>query len=329
MRVFIATTGNGIARAVQDRVGHWTVECALEGNDVRSLAVDSSNMTTVYAGTQGNGVLRSDDCGKTWQPAGLGGRIVKSIAVSPVEPETVYAGTKPAHVFVSRDRGAHWTELAGFRRIRSRWFWFSPAELPFSAYVQAVGVAPTNPNIIIAGIEAGAVVRSDDGGNTWSGHRTGALRDCHTLFFHPTRADWVYECGGGGAAVSRDAGMTFIQPKQGLDRNYGWACAADPERPEVWYASLSTGPFQAHGEGNAQAYIYRAIGGAPFEKLSGGLPQPLDYMPYALITDPGAAGHLYAGLSNGDIWHTVDYGDTWQQLPVHLKGIQRTMVGIP
>jgi hypothetical protein len=39
------------------------------------------------------------------------------------------------------------------------------------------------------------------------------------------------------------------------------------------------------------------------------LPQPLDYMPYALLTDPAAPGHLYAGLSNRDMWHTEDDGE--------------------
>jgi hypothetical protein len=49
-------------------------------------------------------------------------------------------------------------------------------------------------------------------------------------------------------------------------------------------------------------------------------------MPYALLTDPEAPGHLYAGLSDGDIWHTADYGDSWQQLPLNLGGIHRFMI---
>jgi len=59
---------------------------------------------------------------------------------------------------------------------------------------------------------------------------------------------------------------------------------------------------------------------------SGGLPQPLDYMAYALVTDPGAPGHLYAGLSNGDVWHTADFGDNWNQLPFNLRRIERSMI---
>jgi photosystem II stability/assembly factor-like uncharacterized protein len=52
-------------------------------------------------------------------------------------------------------------------------------------------------------------------------------------------------------------------------------------------------------------------------------------MPYALLTDPAAPGHLYAGLSTGDIWHTADQGTTWTQLPLNLTAIHRTLIMLP
>jgi hypothetical protein len=333
---FIATTENGLARAVRDANGDWSAEFLLEDQDVRCLAADLSNPDVVYAGTQGEGVLRSNDRGKTWQPAGLPGKIVKSLAVSRLEPGTIYAGTRPALMYVSRDGGDTWTELEPFRRIRWRWLWLSPAEpllrlrsaQAFTAYVQAIALSPTDPNVIVVGIEAGAVVHTNGGGKTWTGHRKGALRDCHSLTFHATNGDWVYEAGGtgGGVAVSRDAGDTWRQPREGLDRHYGWACAADPARPEVWYISASPGAGKAHSESNAQAYIFRSAGGAPWQKLGGGLPQPLNYMPYALLTDPAAPGHVCAGLSNGEVWYSTNHGDTWQKLPFSLGGIHRTLI---
>lgn len=330
-QTFLATTGHGLARASQHASGEWQVECFLAGQDVRCLAAHRTTPEVVYAGTQGNGVLRSNDGGRTWSAAGLEGQVVKALAVSPTFPDTVYAGTKPARLFVSHDAGAHWAELASFRHIPGRWFWFSPAEKPYSAYVQAIALSPTHPQIIVVGIEAGAVIRSTDGGQTWSGHRSGALRDCHSLTFHVSNGDWVYEVGGSGAGVcvSRDAGATWTQPKDGLDRHYGWAGAADPIRPEIWYASVSSSAWKAHSEYNAQAAIVRSMGGAAWQRLTGGLPQPLNAMPYALLTDPTAPGHVYAGLSNGEVWHSTDHGDTWRQLPVHFENIQRTLLLLP
>ncbi|GAB4530002.1 MAG: glycosyl hydrolase [Anaerolineae bacterium] len=330
-RLFLAVTGSGLARAECDMTGNWLVDHLLEGQDVRCMAADPLNRGVVYAGTQGNGVLVSRDMGQSWKTAGLAGHIVKSLAVSQHEPGVIYAGTKPACVFITRDGGGNWAELTGFRRIRGRRWWRSPAEPPdWRAYVQAISISPVDPHVIVAGIEFGAVVRSVDGGQSWSNHRKGAVRDCHSLTFHARSGDWVYEAGGGGAAVSRDGGHSWQQPRQGLDRRYAWACAADPEHPEVWY--ISAGPFgwkgtpQAHVDGAANSYIYRKSAGAPWERLSGGLPQPLDYMAYALLTDPDAAGHLYAGLSNGEVWQSADYGDTWHSLPFNLGRIQRLIM---
>lgn len=332
-KTFLATLGQGLARA-SFRNDQWSVEYLLGGQTVHCLAGDPRPARFTYAGTRGDGVWRSSDAGQTWTRAGLAGRTVKALAVSPSVPGTVYAGTKPPALFVSRDAGESWDELTAFQRVRA-WWWRSPAERDLGAYIQAIALPANDPAVIVAGIEAGAVVRSADGGRSWEGHRPGALRDCHSLWAHAADGRWMYEGGGSGAgvAVSRDAGRTWQQPQAGLDRHYGWAVAADPARPEVWYASLSPlfswhqpGVPAAHIEGHAHAAIYRSAGGAAWQRLGGGLPEPLDYMPYALLTDPAAPGQVYAGLSNGAVWHSTDHGERWTRLPFNLTSIQRTLL---
>ena len=326
-RVLLATTGKGLTRACQDAAGVWRVGGLLPDLAVNCLAVDRLHPGRVYAGTQGAGVLRSVDAGATWQPSGLPGRTIKALAASPTQPGWVYAGTKPAGLHVSQDGGETWRELGSFKKIPGRWLWFSPAEAPFIGYVQAIALSPTDPQRLIVGIEAGATVLSVDAGQTWTRHRPGALRDCHSLTFHAKQGDWAYEAGGtgGGAAFSTDGGQSWTQPRAGLDRHYGWAVAADPAEPSAWYVSMSPSPLKAHGAGDAQAYIYR-YDGQRWHRLSGGLPQPLRYMPYALLTDERTPGLLYAGLSNGELWASPNRGDTWQRLPVNLGGIQRSLV---
>lgn len=333
--IFIATTGSGLRRAARlGENGSWEVLDLCKGEDIRCLAADRHDRNVVFAGAQGGGVLKSIDRGLTWAGSGLVGMEVKSLACSPTQSGTVYAGVKPAGIYISSDSGASWRELESFQHIKGRWYWMSPAEPPFKAYVQSIALSPTDPQVILAGIEAGAVVRSQDGGQSWSGHLKGSIRDCHNLTFHGKDGNWVYEAGGGGhgAAFSRDAGISWSQPKDGLDRNYGWACAADAEKPEVWYVSVSKTFVwprlepAAHVDGYAHAYIFRSVGGAAFEKLGGGLPQPLDYMAYSLICHPSTSGELYAGLSNGEVWQSRDYGDNWVKLPFVLGKIQRSLI---
>ena len=329
---FIASTWQKLNSAEKIN-GKWQVKNLLEGIQINNLLNPGQGLP-LYAATQKNGILCSHDSGETWTNLGMEGIPVKSLAIHPKDPKTIYAGCKPVSLYVSHNGGESWQELESLRSKR-KWWWFSPAEPPdWRPYVQALTISPDNPDKILAGMELGGVLRSEDAGRTWSKHIRGADIDCHSLKFHPTHADWVYQGGGNGVAFSKNGGRTFKKPKKGLGSKYGWMIAGDSQRPEVWYLSASEFPKlwrgefvpTAHNDGKANAHIYRKIGETDWEQLSGGLPDPLNYMAYALVPDPEQGGHLYAGLANGDVWHTADYGDSWSQLPFNIGGIHRDMI---
>ena len=325
MDTLIALADGRVTRASRDG-DEWKVERPKIGSRVTCLSSGATGKGCAFVGTETGSILVSADKGATWREAGSVGKEIRSVAVAPSKPSVLYAGTKPSHVFASEDSGRSWVELVQFRKIPWRWLWLSPAELPFTAYVQALAVSPADPEVILAGIEYGAVVRSADGGLTWEGHRRGAVRDCHSMIFHPREAARAYEAGGSGAAFSKDTGMTWTQPRAGLDRRYCWAVAADPAEAGIWYVSASPGAFKAHGRGNAQAFIFRMGADGKWERLGGGLPQPLDNMPYALLTSPEEPRHIYAGMSSGEVWQSVDRGDAWERLETNLGSIERTLI---
>jgi hypothetical protein len=327
---FLAATATGVDLAVRGRSHHWSIQQVLTGARVRCLAAAPDGSGAVYAGMGGDGVLKSDDGGRSWRSVGLDGKTVTALAASAAEPGLVVAGTRPARLYLSRNGGRSWDESTGFRSIPGRRFWFSPAEAPFTAYVQGLACSPVDPCVIVAGIEFGATVRSTDLGETWSGHLAGALRDCHSLASHPTDGQWVYEAGGtgAGAAVSRDGGRTWDQPRTGLDRHYGWACAADPGDPSVWYLSAAPGPRTAHRDGKANAAVFRMSGGT-WRRLGGGLPNPMRHMAYSLLTDPEQPGSVCAALANGAVWESHDHGDTWSRLDLRFPGFFRVLIRIP
>ena len=164
-------------------------------------------------------------------------------------------------------------------------------------------------------------MRSTDGGETWQDHRPGSQPDVHSLAWHPRVAGWASEAGGGGAAWSEDGGDTWKAADDGRDRHYTWSVAVDPENPELWYVSASTGAFAAHGlrAGDPHAHIYRRRDGG-WDTLGGGLPEPLPAMPYALVA---ADDRLFAGLANGELWESPDRGDRWRscELDEPLSGL--------
>lgn len=331
--VFLASTGSALARA-ENMADEWVVTHPLEDVKINYIVRVPDDPQTVYIGTQTKGVLISQDAGKTWQPTGLSGIPVKSLAIDPSNTQTIYAGCKPVSLYVSHDSGDSWKELAAMRKTR-KWWWFSPADPPgMTPYVSGLAVSPINPQVLLAGIEVGATMLSLNGGLTWSKHLRGSQRDCHSLKFHPVDGDWAYEGGGGGVSFSQDGGRTWVKSKLGLGSKYGWMVAADPERPDLWYLSASEAPNlirgefdpPAHQDGQARAHIFRKISHEPWEQLSGGLPEPLDYMAYDLAVVPGQPGHLYAGLSNGQVWHTSDYGDHWVLMPFNLGRVDTSLI---
>jgi photosystem II stability/assembly factor-like uncharacterized protein len=237
---------------------------------------------------------------------------VFSLAVSKADG-AVYAGTEPSALYRSDDRGASWTELRGLLELPSRPTWSFPPR-PWTSHVRWIAPSPHDHDLILVGIELGGLMRSTDRGMTWQDHRPGAQRDVHSLAWHPLIEGWAYEAGGGGAAWSEDSGDTWRQADEGMDRHYTWAVAADPRDPDLWYVSASTGPFAAHGGDDPQARIYRRRG-RRWTPIGGGLPEPLEAMPYALVTTDG---HLFAGFADGQIWRSGDRGDSWR--PCSLRG---------
>ena len=303
-----AATGDGIAR-LDEVGGAWTAALSLPGSGAQCLAVDPADRETLYAGLREGGVRRSADGGRAWIDCELPEPAVFSLAVSAADG-AVYAGTEPSRLFRSDDRGESWSDLEALLELPSQPRWSFPPR-PWTSHVRWIAPSPHDAGLLLVGIELGGLMRSTDGGVSWQDHRPGAQLDVHSLAWHPHVPGRAYEAGGGGAAFSTDAGETWQPADEGRDRNYTWSVTVDPDDPDCWYLSASTGPFAAHGGGDPQAQIYRRRDGRPWEPLAGGLPDPLPAMPYALLA---TEGRLFAGLADGQIWESADGGDRWAAL---------------
>jgi photosystem II stability/assembly factor-like uncharacterized protein len=231
---------------------------------------------------------------------------VFSLAVS-AAAGAVYAGTEPSRLFRSDDKGESWRELTALLELPSQPRWSFPPR-PWTSHVRWIAPSPHDADLLLVGIELGGLMRSSDGGESWQDHRPGAQPDVHSLAWHPRARGRAYEAGGGGAAFSTDAGETWQPDDEGRDRHYTWSVTVDPDDPDQWYVSASTGPYAAHGRGDPQARIYRRRVGESWQPLTGGLPDPLPAMPYALLA---IDGRLFAGLANGQLWESRDRGDSW------------------
>jgi len=307
----LVATGDAVARIADGRA-----EPVLEQPGAQCVAVGSRDPERALVGCRGGGVFESEDGGNTWHDAELPAADVFSVAYSPADG-AAYAGCEPSALWVRRNGG--WEELSALRELPSAPTWSFPPR-PWTSHVRWIAPSPHNGNLILAGIELGGLMRSEDGGATWQDHRPGAQRDVHSLAWHPTEAGRAYEAAGGGSTWSHDNGESWEAVDDGRDRHYTWALAVDSADPDCWFVSASPGPFEAHGSRPARAALFRWRGDGPWVELDLGLPRPLETMPYALAA---TGDGLVAALRDGRLFVSDDQGDNWRQL--EAEGLRKVV----
>lgn len=115
---------------------------------------------TIIVATAGQGMLRSNDQGKSWHRLGIRepiefDGIVRALAVDPAQPSRIYAGAD-CGVCISEDAGVHWRRAKG------------PLE---GMTVWALAIDPNDRTILYAGTGApsrSALFKSTDAGETWA-----------------------------------------------------------------------------------------------------------------------------------------------------------------
>ncbi|HEV3454994.1 MAG TPA: hypothetical protein VHG32_00470 [Thermoanaerobaculia bacterium] len=130
--------------------------------DVAQIVIDPASPSTVYAlETAAPDLFKSIDRGVTWQPAGAAIGNFTALRVDPASSSTLYAAAG-GYLEKSTDGGNIW-QIA-----------YSPAD-PAHHGVATVAVAPTVPTSVYGVVADTGVVRSVDGGLSWSPVPTATL----------------------------------------------------------------------------------------------------------------------------------------------------------
>ena len=271
-----------------DGGGNWAASNdGLGGLPVYALAVDPSDASTLYAGTDGgSGVYKSTNGGATWEAlTKSGAAYVTCLAVDPRNPSTIYAGAlsaplhynvRQAYIIKSTDGGASWVQLnGGFGGVPSA--------------VDSLAVDPVTPSTVYAGTYNG-LYKTTDGGASWvfvTGKYTSSVA------IDPLNPATIYILSGGGVFKTTDGGATWNPKNSGLPATPLNSLVLDPTNPSILYVATSgSGVFQS-GDG---AENWGAI--------NAGLSTP--YVSLLTVTP----GTLYAGTNLG-IFKTTG-GSSWK-----------------
>jgi photosystem II stability/assembly factor-like uncharacterized protein len=309
------------------RDGRWQAERQLEGLPAQCVAADPLRPERVYCGTFGRGLWRSEDGGASWRPAGEGIRSaqIMSVAVSRSERAgdlgVVYAGTEPTALYRSEDGAATWQDLPALLALPSAPTWSFPPR-PYTSHVRAIAPDPHAPGRLYVAVEAGALVRSQDGGRTWEDRTPDGPFDTHTLGLPPQTPGRVYSAAGDGYmrpgmgfVESQDGGDTWERPDDGLRHHYLWGLAVDPGDADTLVVSAADGPQQAHTPASAASAIYRRAGAGAWQQAQEGLPAPDGTLASVLAANESEPGVFYAANNQG-VYRSPDAGLSWARLDI-------------
>lgn len=324
-KLYIAT--NGAVAIVSQHNGRWTVDLQMVGSQPQCLAVDSQRPQQVYCGTFDQGLWRSENAGDSWEHVGAGIEhpSVTSVAVSLTERAgnygVVYAGTEPSTLYRSEDGGSTWRELSALRQLPSAPTWSFPPR-PYTSHVRWITPDPLVAGRLFAAIEAGALLRSLDGGQTWEDRKPSGPYDTHTLVMHRLAPNRLYSAAGDGFmnpgtgfVESEDGGQTWYRPDEGLQHHYLWGVAADPADPATLVISAAHGPKPAHNPQSAESALYRRSGNGPWQRVQDGFPEPRGLLTAVLATHEAEPGVFYAANNKG-AFRSADAGSSWEALPI-------------
>jgi photosystem II stability/assembly factor-like uncharacterized protein len=223
----------------------------------------------------------------------------------------VYAGTEPSAVFRSDTGGDSWVDLAGVRALPSADTWSFPPR-PHTHHVRWIEADVRTTGVFVA-IEAGALVRTFDGGRTWRDRVRGGPYDTHTAVTHPLAPGRIYSAAGDGYFESVDAGDSWRSPEDGLNHLYLVSVAVDPADPDTVIVSATEGPGSAYSPRRAEAYIYRKTGLNGWELAMSGLREAKGTTVSRFATHTGEPGVIYAANNHG-VFRSDDAGRRWKAL---------------
>jgi photosystem II stability/assembly factor-like uncharacterized protein len=232
-RTLILATKNGVCLCEREGERWVVAHRALEDHQATAVLSQDGN---VLAGTR-EGIWASKDRGSSWRRSsdGLVHKHIRSLASYPGVGDLTFAGTEPAGIFVSYDGGQLWRTCPEVAQMREQYHW----SLPYSPQAGCVRGFAFHSQRAYAAVEDGAVLVSDDGGENWKlapGSRGPADHsptagnvhsDVHSIYTHPSTAQFVLAPTGGGLYRSQDGGETW----QLLYRCYTRAAWVSPQDP--------------------------------------------------------------------------------------------------
>jgi len=338
--LYVATNGLSVwnSNDLGDTIGRMPSSAGMySGSHVWALALHPVDPAVLLAGTD-SGIYRLDQKHGHWSHVAspMDDMLVTALAFDPADPDVILAGTQPAALFRSEDAGHSWTPLdvpmspyvtSGFyagdnaaepaskERTNDVKHWTRVTQITFDS---------KNTSVVLAGVEIDGLWRSSDGGRAWERVRDGLITDdIHGFGIVRDAAGerTFFATTNNGLHVSNDAGITWTMEPIDSQWQYVRTIVQRPDQAGPVFLTNGNGPPGTSGK------LFRSRdNGARWENVA--LPVRLESSLYFMAANPADPNLIFAATNLGQLFRSIDGGETWSVLPRRLPEV-RAMAWLP
>jgi photosystem II stability/assembly factor-like uncharacterized protein len=309
---------------------------------------------TIYAAAgsewHGSVVWRSSDLGETWEQSGEGLTYgddselkLSKISSLSVGHDRLLVGAEACGVFESRDGGKSFSLLSTLDDQPGRDKWNDPANQPPGHLgISQTMQHPDDPERFWAIVQGHSTFETTDNGKTWAPRNKGLRADwplenpevgycVHCLCMSPTDETRMYQQNHVGMHRSDDQGLTWTEISEGLPTEFGFAAAVHPHDRDTFYVvPLDPGHGRSMPDGHGAVWRTQDAGSS-WQRLDEGLPHEdahLGVLRRGMTIDSEDVPGLYFGSSTGQVFASVDEGESWNEIASYLPGISSVEVAV-
>lgn len=262
---------------------------------VNALDIDRRDNRKILAGTEEEGVLRSDDGGRTWIPSNTGfsaRRVARIVAVPGPDPRTLTG------LLSDGDKGGFYS----FDAQRNEWIPLPSRDNPGTAILSAVALPGGLGRLF--GTPQG-VYRERAGAREWQKLAGTIGRLAVYDLVADERSGWIFAGTSQGIYRARPETLDFRRPAgyRLLPRVH--SLILSPTSPDVVFAATHMGLLRSSDSGATWDILYSGL--------------PADTPVECLAVDPTDARHIFAGTAAG-LYESKDGGDRWHEVPLGSAG---------
>lgn len=281
------------------------------GANLTKIVFDPQDEEAVYVGTQNNGIYYSYNYGQGWHNT-LGDKgSINDIVVHPNDKCTIYVAVHN-RIWRSDDCSRTWTDLYFESRERK--------------YITSLGINYKDPNVLYAGNNEGAFLRSLDQGKSWDVlyRLPGGIKKI--IVQNHSDSNIIYAVTSSkGVWRSNDAGVSWedlmektvyeLETIKEGEKTFTAIKKTDEEKPFFKISGVSDAQAAASDLTQADSLIYaNRIGMFRFvsdhwEQFPLLTPKNKEAI-YSLAVNPKDGKDIYYGTAKA-LYHTIDNGANW------------------